>query len=304
MPGDATVVAVLGPSNAFTPDESAAMVRYFERKGRVLLALDPENVDENRMLLEPMGLAYEEGILAHPSAYRKVASQPSDKGNIITNKFASHASVKTLVKVGRRYPLVFQRAGGLSKSDKSTRGIVNVRLTVKALDDTWNDKNGNYALDRDIQESRRIRHVVAAVTKRTPVAITVEDEARAVVVADSDVFSDSLLSLGSNRYLAIDSFNWLAGEERVTGFIRSERDVPILHTRKQDTLWFYATILGGPLLVLGVGVFMNRKTRLARPERRKAAVLGPDRNPSANATSPQVRDQNQEEKPVNSEVEK
>lgn len=33
----------------------------------------------------------------------------------------------------------------------------------------------------------------------------------------------------------------------------SKEDVPIQHTREQEVVWFYATVLLAPALVLGVG---------------------------------------------------
>jgi hypothetical protein len=41
--------------------------------------------------------------------------------------------------------------------------------------------------------------------------------------------------------------------------VTSEEDVPIQHTREQDVLWFWATVLLAPALVLGVGFFVTRR---------------------------------------------
>ena len=34
----------------------------------------------------------------------------------------------------------------------------------------------------------------------------------------------------------------------------SEEDVPIVHTRSENIVWFYAIIFGAPALVIGLGV--------------------------------------------------
>ncbi len=44
VPKDVTVVMViLGPQKPFLPEESAALNRFIDRGGRLLIALDPEN---------------------------------------------------------------------------------------------------------------------------------------------------------------------------------------------------------------------------------------------------------------------
>ncbi|MNC97946.1 hypothetical protein D3C83_157710 [compost metagenome] len=56
-------------------------------------------------------------------------------------------------------------------------------------------------------------------------------------------------------------------DEKLGGGVSSEEDVPIRHTRDEDTLWFYGTILFGPVVCLVGGlVFVGRKRR-RRPQR-------------------------------------
>ena len=72
--------------------------------------------------------------------------------------------------------------------------------------------------------------------------------------ADADLFSDAVLSsLGVNAALAADGIRWLGREEDLAGEVSSEADVPIVHTRAEDVIWFYLIILGAPGLVGLVG---------------------------------------------------
>jgi hypothetical protein len=90
---------------------------------------------------------------------------------------------------------------------------------------------------------------------------------RVMVFADADVFLDLHQSqfqiLGA---MVADSVKWLGGEEHIAGEVESEKDVLIEHTRSEDVLWFYATIVGAPLLVLGLGVWFGwwRRQRVQR----------------------------------------
>jgi hypothetical protein len=79
---------------------------------------------------------------------------------------------------------------------------------------------------------------------------------RALVFADTEIFSDLLLSqIPLMQALIMDAIKWLGGEEKFSGETTSEEDVKIEHTRSEDVVWFYLTIVGAPVLVLGVGLF-------------------------------------------------
>lgn len=87
------------------------------------------------------------------------------------------------------------------------------------------------------------------------------EEARAFVIGDADPFTDLLIANRANAIFAVDVLRWLLGEPEVAGPPNNEEDVPVRHTRKQDVVWFYASIFLAPALVLGVGFLATRKPR-------------------------------------------
>ena len=96
---------------------------------------------------------------------------------------------------------------------------------------------------------------------------------RAIVFADAELLGDFLLS-GSqlNAALIADTFKWAGGEEQFMGETKSEKDVPIEHTKGQDRAWFYSTVVGAPFVVLGAGlfgVFRRRKRGSQAPAKEK-----------------------------------
>jgi hypothetical protein len=64
---------------------------------------------------------------------------------------------------------------------------------------------------------------------------------------------------------------WLGGEESFAGSLSSTEDVRIEHTKQGDQIWFYATIIGAPLLVLGLGLLITRSARRIRRPSEKTA---------------------------------
>src|SRR5205814_9228736 len=118
---------------------------------------------------------------------------------------------------------------------------VVVDFSVRANPQTFNDSNNNFNADSP-PEQRKSYGLVASVTKRAP-SNKIEEELRAVVLADSDALGDVVLSqVRTNQALILDTLKWLLGEERLMGLTNSESDVAIVRTRQQDMVWFYATI--------------------------------------------------------------
>jgi hypothetical protein len=278
VPADAGVVMIIGPRKPFFKEEIDALLRYLDRKGRLFIALDPESGDVCKDLLAAVSLKFNPVTLANDQFYLNRSYQHADRVNIASSSYSSHTSVSTIGRLGIRAPTVFMSAGYLQKAEKGAPGIVNVDFTIHAHPATWNDINGNFEFDAG-KEARQAYELGAAVSKRNASAIAVEDEARVVVLADSDALSDLFIgNTVGNTYLVRDSVRWLAGEEQITGTVNNEEDLPIVHTRRQDIVWFYTSIFAVPALVLGVGAAMNRKRR---PSRKAAPTVQPPAPPPA-----------------------
>jgi hypothetical protein len=255
VPADAAAVLVIGPSSAFLPEESAALKRYFERGGRIWLALDPEPRLDFKEVLGSLGLSFAPTVLCNDQVYARITNQPSDRAAIATASFSSHPSVTTLSS--GRVPIVLIGAGSLEQA-KDKPAEISVDFTLRSHPATWNDLNRNYQFDPPA-EARKPWQLAAAVTKKKAGDSKPDEGSRAIVLADSDAFSDALLQFGGNYYFALDGIRWLLGDEAIAGPVTSEVDVPIEHTRKQDVFWFYSTIFAVPAMVLLVGFWVTRR---------------------------------------------
>lgn len=251
VPQDAAAVVIAGPTESFLPEEVAALERYLDRGGRVLLALDPDAKTDFAQLLSKRGLRYQTTTLANDQVYLARTRQTSDRINIATASYSSHPSVTSLGRLGQRAPVLMVASGSLEQTEKPAD--VRVDFTVHSHPQTWNDVNGNFELDAPT-ETRRVFELAAAVSKGTG-----EKESRLLVFADSDVLGDPVMENPGNAYLALDGMKWLLGDEATAGTVNSEEDKPIEHTRKQDVVWFYASIYLAPALVLGVGFWFTRR---------------------------------------------
>ena len=167
-------------------------------------------------------------------------------------------------------------AGHLEEIPPSVAGNKpQVQFTVHSMPFTWNDANGNQDFDA-ASEKRKVYELAAVVTRKVADSRPPKKgkksesaEMRMIVVADSDMISDRVFRNPGNGYLFVDGLKWLGGEEAYIGETSSEEDVRILHTRKEDQVWFYLTIFGIPALVLFSGLYYTLRRR--KPPGRAAA---------------------------------
>lgn len=270
VPADAGMVLILGPRKPLMKEESAALLRYLDKNGRLFIALDPDGAQTLEEVLAPLALKYQPTNLVNDKYYLARTYQKTDREILTSAAFSSHVSVSSLSKLGARAPVIVLGAGYLEKDDKKAAGIVNVDFTVHADVNTFPDKNGDFEPTEG--EPRKAYELAAAVNKRSAAALLPEDEGRAVVIADSDAVSDLILGNRGNVYLVADGLRWLGGEERLVGTVNNEEDVTIIHTRKQDMAWFYTSIFAAPAIVLGLGLRMSRRRRKARSASPGSAV--------------------------------
>ncbi|APR79686.1 Mucin 2 precursor [Minicystis rosea] len=262
VPADATMVAVVGPSAALLPEEVASLKRYTERGGHLLLALDPDAKVSLGPLAEIVGLRWSPTRLAHEKLMVARRHNKSDRGILVSNRYSSHASVSTLSRNSARAPTIYPGVSSLEKGD----GDFKVDFVVKALEGTFEDANDNF--DFDPGEKKGAYNLVAAVSKSVPPPPGYKGkdapELRAFVIADADAISDAAFGNEPNIFLLADALRWLGGEESWSGAIANAEDVRIEHTKQKDVIWFYATILGAPGVVLGLGLVFARRPRRAR----------------------------------------
>jgi hypothetical protein len=274
VPADATVVVVCGPSQALLPEEVAALKAYADRGGHLLLALDPEAKVDLAPLAGIVGLTWSPTVLANDKTFVRRRHNNGDRVNLATNRFSSHASVSTLSRNSARMPVVFPGVSTLEKAPGNALPDLKVDFTVKALPETFEDKNGTFEFDAS-SEKRTTWNLAAAVSRNVPAPAGWKSkdppEMRAFVIADADVLSDAAFGNEPNIFFAADIVRWLGGEESFSGAITNTEDVRIEHTKQKDVLWFYATILGAPGAVLALGLLIARRPRRAATKRAAAS---------------------------------
>lgn len=258
VPKDAFLVLVLGPAQALLPEEVSSLQRYAEGGGKVLLALDPDAKVDHGPLAALAGLSWKPELLANDKIYVRRRYNDSDRAILVSTRYSSHASVSTLSRNAQRAPTIWPSASSLDKLDGTD---VSIDFAVKTLGDTFGDPNGNFTFDGE-PEKRSTYNLAAAASKAVGGGDDKDKkEMRAFVMADADALTDAAFGNEPNILLALDAIRWLGGEESFAGQIATAEDARIEHTKEKDQLWFYGTIVLGPAVMLGLGVFVTRRSR-------------------------------------------
>jgi hypothetical protein len=275
VPEDADMIIMLGPSKPFLPSELAALDRYLARGGKLMLALDPMTPVDLGVLWARLGVTFDPVQITDDRYFVAQSRSLVDRRFIATERFSSHAAITTLSRATGRAGAVFLNAGSWTETEAPSEQLKRTYI-VRSMETSFRDLNDNLRFDEDT-EKREQYNLVAAIEDRTARPAGDEGEGdnnvhmRALLVSDVEIFSDMIQSqVASAAIICRDGVRWLGGEEHIAGDVISEEDVRIQHTRNQDVLWFYGIIVGAPLLVLWLGIWLGW-WRLYRSQRRSAA---------------------------------
>lgn len=264
VPDDATVVIVLAPTLPLQMVEWEALARYLDKGGRLLIALDPTADGSLGPLEGKLGVRFNPNDLTDDKAYLPQRGTPADRRFAFTTQFSAHASTTTLSRAADKGGLILIDAGALEDVPFTPGGTAPTKtITIRSMDSAFLDLNDNFAFDAVAGEKRQRWNIAAAVEgpKLKDAEGKDKDGWRALVLSDVDLFADILVSqMGRasltmiSPYLLDDAIRWLGGEEVFSGEVVTEDDKPIKHTKNQDAKWFTLTIVGGPLVVLTLGL--------------------------------------------------
>jgi len=247
IPDDAAAVIIAAPETELLPEEVESLKKYWDDGGKLFVFLEPDG-DALTELLAHLGVEAGPGPLAHQSAFINQRRGPADRVLLATNKFGSHASVKTLSRQSTQMGVIIPTVRPVAKVE----GTANkVSTLIRSFPDTWADTNGNYKNDEE--EEKKVFELAVAVEPP-------EGEARAIVVGDVELLGDPILSQSKGNFVfGLDGVRWLIGDEEIAGDIESEEDVKIVHSRTEDQKWFYFTVFAIPLLILALGLIIVRR---------------------------------------------
>jgi hypothetical protein len=262
VPDDATIVIMLAPSIPLQPAEWAALSRYLDKGGRLMIAMDPKADPSLGELEGKLGVKFNPAPLTDDQAFLPQRGTLADRRFAITTQFSAHASTTALSRSVDK-GLVLIESGALEDAPLQGSAVAPKKtVTIRSMDSSFIDTNDNFQFDGASEKRQRWTLAEAFEGPKLKDAEGKDrDGYRVALFADADLFADALVqSMGRAAIVLVsgplldDTVKWLGGEEVFAGDVVSEDDKPIQHTKSQDAVWFTLTIVGAPLLVLTLGL--------------------------------------------------
>lgn len=262
VPAGTDLVVVAGPRSAFTEPEAAALVRYLDGGGRLLLFLDVElSPGGTRSFLDlglspvlsAWGVKLGNDIVIDP----KSAVPLMGADTFFASTFRPHPVTKLLEGTA----VVFSLARSVGLAEKLPEG-----RTGTVLAETTSDGWGETDLARlEVKVEKDEKDVQGPV----PVAVALETSgagegkrARLVVFGDADFASNGGLPNAANSYLASGAANWTMEREALVSIPPKSTDqVAVTMTRGDIGRITLVAVVVLPLLAvaLGVGIYFKRR---------------------------------------------
>lgn len=273
-PDDADVLAIIGPTRAYTEEEVGTIDLFLQGGGRLLVALDPLIEPDGSMrttrleaLLAEWDVEIREDLVIDPS--KKLPFY--DLSAVYLDAYGAHPISKgmeglaTLFLVARSVAAVNEPVGTVSTLIETSLegwGETNLSQLIRGepVDPGERDTPGpvavGVAVERQIQNPEEINE--GATEKPLPEATG----ARLVVLGDSDFLSDSEISNAGNSVLAVNVFNWLAAQEHALGIpSRSIQQTGMYLTGSQMNLILFLILVAMPGAAIAAGILVWRRRR-------------------------------------------
>ncbi len=265
LPKACDAIFVLGPLKAFADDESAALKRYLDAGGNVLLALDPVLEGDQvaptglESLAEAHGIRIDRDVLVELDRERLLSPSPVEA--FIVTSFGSHATVRPLATL--RAPVVLQLA-------RTVSALPGADVLISASDKAYGETQlaqltaGDELKPSEGDVAAPVHVAVAAPNKQEGQGEKRKLGGRMIAIGDSDWLHAELLHQPqlANVDLLAGFTGYLTAREALVSIAPRKIDAQSLVITEEGLFGvFLRVVVLMPLaaLVLGVGVWWQRR---------------------------------------------
>ncbi len=259
VPADADAVVVAGATRDLFLEESAALARYVDAGGSVLILLEPGPLPQWTALLARYGVDIVDDLIVDDA-----------------NRILGAESLAVRVPYYRMHPvtapsdvpalLVGARTVAVARETRDAQTVARSVESAWATREIEAARRGEarFLAERDVPGPLPVMAVVA-----TAPATSGRRGGRLVVIGDADFAAADYIDLVGNRDLLLNSLAWLTDEE--TLIARRPRELaeiarplsPLVLTERQAHMLFVLIVLVEPALLLAIGatIVVRRRRR-------------------------------------------
>jgi ABC-type uncharacterized transport system involved in gliding motility auxiliary subunit len=277
VPEGTDLVVIAGAKAAFVPAELAALDRYLDRGGRMLVTLDPVLGPQGsgsglEAWLAGRGVDARNDIVVDPAA--TVPSYSPE--TLFVSATGDHEVIESLAQA--QYPVIVALARSVNAG--TAPAGAEARTLLATTPDGWGETDlanlSKVAKDAaDTPSPVSLAVAVAAKSKEEPSPFEEELDApepegfdaeapswRLIVVGDTDLATNALLPSAGNPTFLANAFNWLLERENLLGIgPKKPEQVRLSLTPGQLSRITWGVLAGLPLLAIVAGVLVWRRRR-------------------------------------------
>jgi len=261
VPPDTDVLAIVGPTRAFTEAEVEALDAFLDDGGRLLVALDPLITPEGTMRPTRLeAFLAERGVVVHDDLVVDPSRQLPfyDLSAVYLTGFSAHPVTQGMEGLA----VLFTVARSLAADGDGAQ------VVVETSDEGWGETDLGMLLRGEPvapEESDNPGPAAVAVVVEGATGADAEAELPAYRVAafgDSDFLSDLEIANAGNLVLATNAFNWLAAREDLVGIPpRDVEQVSLFLTHQQMRNLLLLVLVAMPAAAIFAGVLVWRRRR-------------------------------------------
>ena len=257
IPFDAKTLVLWGPKTSLQANELKVLTNFLDRKGNLLVALDPELNGDNHGALRQILNNYKIIIRNDIVIDRKSFVNGSNGSIPLVDHFENTEITKNF-KGQVFFPLTASLEPIPDEVLPDVKGTATVVTASTPFPESWGETS--------LKEISKQEMVYTANSDRPgplPLMLMFEGEKNKIVAFGNSTFViNAYVKYGNNYSLFLNSLSWLAGEDRLISFnlpiIQSE---PVFISGPQMGIIFYFSVLFSPLALFGLAVFMYRRKR-------------------------------------------
>ncbi|KAF1079752.1 MAG: hypothetical protein GQF41_3869 [Candidatus Rifleibacterium amylolyticum] len=248
-----SVLAIIAPQQDFLDNEIDKLRSYLQgNRGHLLIALDPGKTHEKleKLIFQEFGVLYNDDIIVDPRGiqrnYWTVA--PTLEEHPITSPIIEKEMLG----------LMFH-CRSLTVEAKEGRRIDPI---MKTIDKAWAKRmvKPGETIEIEFEEGRDAQGPLnmGVVVEKTDVA----SGSRALILGDSDFFSNGYIGALANRDLLINGINWMVGQYQMITLRPRVLEMPRIVFEENDTSRIFTLcVVAMPLLIVLIGgiVFVARR---------------------------------------------